>query len=241
MSSDNIQSHCNTCGINTDQIVLHEETSTWNDEDANCDGGTALQMVKCAGCKTISMRSVSWHSEFTDDYGAPQLDISPFPPSAFRKVPAWHSDLQLRIPNEKTISQLLSEIYVALQYDLLRLAAMGIRSLLEHIMIDKIGDKGSFGKNLTAFFNAGHISQVQKGIIEPVLDAGHASIHRGFRPNPETLIQLIEISESLVHVLYIQGHQAAAIKAVTPKRKPYAPNKRVAYVSPAAGENYTQP
>ena len=220
MPMESIKSHCNTCGLDTDQIVLHEETSSWTDEETDCDGGTTLQMVKCAGCGTISMRSLSWHSEFTDDYGAPELSIRLFPPRVFRKIPSWHSDLQVHLPGEKTISELLSEIYIALQYGLSRLAAMGIRALLEHIMIDKVGDKGSFGKNIAAFFAAGHISQVQKDIIEPVLDAGHASIHRDFKPKPETLIQLVDISETLVEVLYIQVHQAAAIKAATPPRKP---------------------
>jgi hypothetical protein len=37
---------------------------------------------------------------------------------------------------------LLEEIYIATQNNLPRLAIMGIRALLEHIMIDKVTDQG---------------------------------------------------------------------------------------------------
>lgn len=118
MPTTNVKSHCNTCGGDTEQIVLHEESSSWTDDEDGHEEGTAYQMIKCAGCGTISMRSVSWHSEFTDEYGAPTEFIGYFPPRAFRKIPAWHADLQTHLPAEKTIHELLGEIYVALQNDL---------------------------------------------------------------------------------------------------------------------------
>jgi hypothetical protein len=214
-----MQSHCNTCGGDREHVVIHEESETWSDDRYDVDGGTTYQMVKCGGCGTFSMRRETWCSEWTDDHGRPEGKVDYFPPRLFRKIPAWHADLQTYLPAEKTISDLLQEIYVALQNDLRRLAAMGIRSLLEHMMIDKVSDQGSFKKNITKFKDSGFISSVQMNFIETALEAGHASIHRDFKPTVAVLISLIDISESLVQVLYIQEHQAAAIKATVPQRK----------------------
>ncbi|WP_371851449.1 DUF4145 domain-containing protein [Duganella sacchari] len=42
-------------------------------------------------------------------------------------------------------------MYVAISSSALRLATLGVRALLEHVMIEKVGDNGSFKKNLEAF------------------------------------------------------------------------------------------
>ncbi|SHL40013.1 hypothetical protein SAMN05216428_102279 [Nitrosospira sp. Nsp11] len=47
-------------------------------------------------------------------------------------------------PEDKFVEEFLNEIYVALQNNLPRLATMGVRALLEKIMISKVGDQGTF-------------------------------------------------------------------------------------------------
>ncbi|WP_414649130.1 DUF4145 domain-containing protein [Collimonas sp.] len=61
-----------------------------------------------------------------------------------------------------------------------RLAVLGIRALPEHIMVEKIGDQGSFEENLAAFHAAGSISSVQRSAMSPAIQAGHASMHRAY-------------------------------------------------------------
>ena len=219
MSTPNIQSHCNTCGGEREHVVLHEESKQWSDEQWEVSGATAYQMLKCAGCGTFSMRREDWNSEFTDEYGRPEASISYFPPRLFRKLPTWHSDLQTYRSGESTISELLQEIYVALQNDLRRLAAMGIRALLEHMMIDKVGDNKSFQKNISEFHKQGFISDKQKEFLETVLEAGHASIHRDFKPDVKTLISVMDIAESIVQSTYIHEQQSSEIKAKIPQKK----------------------
>jgi hypothetical protein len=46
------------------------------------------------------------------------------------------------------IADLLTEIYAAVNGGQHRLAAMGIRALLERVMINKVGDQGTFRGNL---------------------------------------------------------------------------------------------
>jgi hypothetical protein len=83
-----------------------------------------------------------------------------YPPSIFRPQPKW-----LSLPDrEWHITKLLQEVYNVLQNNAPVLAAMGIRAVLEAIMIDRVGDNGSFAANLKKFQVQGHISMVQLGI-----------------------------------------------------------------------------
>jgi hypothetical protein len=86
-------------------------------------------------------------------------------------------------------------------------------------MIDKIGDQGNFTANINKFETQGYISKKQREIIEPVLEAGHASIHRGFVPKADQLITLVDIVESIVLVVYVQTAKAAALKKKIPPKK----------------------
>jgi hypothetical protein len=107
---------------------------------------------------------------------------------------------------------------VALQNDSLRLAAMGIRALLEHVMVEKVGDQGSFKNNLDAFESQGFISKSQRMVMEPVLEAGHATMHRSFKPTQSHLVALIDITENIIESIYINQLRALEISKTVPPR-----------------------
>lgn len=67
---------------------------------------------------------------------------------------------------------------MALQHDLPALAVMGIRALLEAVMISKAGDHGTFSENIAEFEKLGYVSKLQRARLETILEAGHATIHR---------------------------------------------------------------
>lgn len=117
------------------------------------------------------------------------------------------------------ITGLLHEIYVALQNDSKRLAAMGVRALIEHIMIDKIEDQGSFRKNVAKFHEKGFISLVQKKILLTILEAGHAAIHRSYNPSEEDLTTLIDVAESVIESIYVNDYNAKNLEKRIPPRK----------------------
>jgi hypothetical protein len=71
------------------------------------------------------------------------------------------------------LGSLLHEIYQAVHGGQYRLAAMGIRALLEQIMMPKVGDLGSFEKQLDAFEKAGYISFIQRDTMKATLEVGH--------------------------------------------------------------------
>ncbi|MEH6544581.1 MAG: DUF4145 domain-containing protein [Porticoccaceae bacterium] len=175
--TERIKAHCNTCGGERNHEVLHTEKSEWSDDEHPLWGSDAYQTLRCCGCEEIKLRHTSMFSEHDEP------SVYYFPPSIFRKRPEWFEDLYFEVPNEEGfVEKLLNEIYVAVQNNLPNLALMGVRSLLEKIMIAKVGDKGSFAKNLNAFSSEGFVSGRQKESLEVILEAGHAAIHRKYKP-----------------------------------------------------------
>ena len=98
-----------------------------------------------------------------------------------------------------------------------RLAVIGIRALLEQIMIEKVTDNRSFKANIDKFQEHGFISRMQREAIEPVIEAGHASTHRGFKASKADIHHLINVTENLIESIYI--NQIRSTKLKVPQRK----------------------
>ena len=95
---------------------------------------------------------------------------------------------------------------------------MGIRALLEQVMIDKVGDHGSFKNNLDEFQGQGFVSISQRQVLEPVLEAGHATMHRSFTPESKDVGLLMDIAESVIESIYVNEYRAKGITKKIPPR-----------------------
>lgn len=224
METTTLKAQCNKCLGLTNHVLLHKEEQPWEedvDDRYHIYGCETFNMVKCCGCDSVKLMHTSWFSEACDEYGRPIMDTSYFPPAISRAEPKCVSELGSYFgPIErKYVASLLKEIYSALHNDSRRLAVMGIRALLEHLMVSGVGDKGTFGKNLDAFQNSGYLSGKQREIIEPILEAGHAAIHRGFEPSEDDVLTVVEIAESLVETIYIHPEKATKLGQRVPKRE----------------------
>src|SRR5258707_2762459 len=124
-----IKAPCSTCVKETNHHVLFETHQA--DEHYNY----AYAMISCGGCDTISMGIQSrWLNDgsITNEY---------YPSPVSRKAPVWLSFMRLGLDdNEEKIGDLMHEVYRAVDGKQYRLAAMGIRALLEQVMILKVGD-----------------------------------------------------------------------------------------------------
>ena len=99
------------------------------------------------------------------------------------------------------------------------MAVMGVRALLEHIMIEKVGDQGSIGGNVKAFLAAGFVADANKGTFEKqVMEAGHAAMHRNYRPHMADLNILLDIVEALIASIYVHPHRTEALAKGIPAR-----------------------
>ena len=213
--------HCNTCGGIRTHEVLYSQVFKWQILENGTAGGDHYEVLKCGGCGGVKFRHSEWCTEDCDENGKVVPRISYYPPAIFRKKPEWLNDLMPEVGfDEGSIYDLLSEIYVALQSDQRALAAMGIRALLESIMIEKVRDQGRFADNLLKFEKDGYVSRIQRERLDTILEAGHAAIHRLYRPSEEDLLTLVDIAESIVESLYIHGSKVERLKTRIPSRKP---------------------
>ncbi len=223
------QAHCNKCLGERRHEVLHKEKELWDDDVGppenpgalTIHGGNTYEMLKCCGCGHITLRHKHWFSEDTDFRGQPIVHVVYYPPAISRQQPEWLSGLDsfLANDNERLAAELLKEVYVALQNGSRRLAAMGIRALIERIMIDAVGDNGSFTSNLAAFQGKGFISERQRQTLETILEAGHAAMHRAYNPAPDDINTLVDIAESIVEGVYVHSERVSALKKKIPPRK----------------------
>lgn len=206
------KAHCNGCLGERKHEILHVYKAHWSDEETGINGYDQYELLKCLGCERITLRHISSSSE---DY---EPTIHYYPPSIFRSRPPWFNEL-LSLKDTRYIRNILQEIYVGLQNGTARLSTMGIRALLEFIMIQKVGDNGSFSKNLSEFERKGYISQGQRDILNTVLEAGHATMHRSYSPSQGDLVTCMDIAESVIETIYVHPLKAKKLTEKIPKRK----------------------
>src|SRR5271165_2146400 len=170
-------------------------------------------LLQCGGCDSVSMAHTytSPHSK----------DVTYYPSPVPRVLPDWIFDFQIGLiggEKEQLIGQLLQEVYAARRGGQYRLATMGIRSVLEHLMIAKVGDHHKFSENLEQFCKAGYVSLVERDALNESLEAGHAATHRSFNPTEQDLDILLNITEGILAAIYIHPDQAEFLSKRVPAR-----------------------
>jgi len=219
------KAHCNECSGLRSHVILFDYDKKWLEEISDdppdyIKGTDRYELLKCAGCDHVVFRHTATDSRYYDDKGNLEEIVTYSPPTQIRKNPRLFLKLVGGVlVVRKELSDLLDEIYVALHSECPRLAAMGIRSLIEHIVIEKVGDQGTFKKNLDKFKEEGFISESERILVDTTLEVGHASTHRNYRPHVNVLISCLDISEALINRLYIWPLQAKSIDKAIPKRQ----------------------
>ena len=200
---------CSTCLGETEHNVLH--VADRSDEGIDW----CFSLLQCAGCKDILLRERIF-------YGDPEdLVIRYFPSPASRKVPDWVYDLsvgEVGGRSTRSLGDLFLEIYQAVRGGQLRLAVMGVRALIEQVMINNVSDNGSFERNLDAFHRAGYVSLVQRDALSDILDAGHATIHRAYESKTEDIQVALDITQGVMAAIYVHGDAAKQVSARVPPR-----------------------
>jgi hypothetical protein len=150
------------------------------------------------------------HQRLWTDDGSKDHDYYPSPIT--RKQPEWQLHLLAGVHGsgtERDIGALLAEVYATVAGGQYRLAAMGIRALLEQVMILKVGDLRTFDMKLDAF-QEGYISLLQRDALRATLDLGDAAMHRAHRPSENDLMLALNIVEGVLAPIY--AHKDLAIK-----------------------------
>ncbi len=126
--------------------------------------------------------------------------------------PDWYRVL------DDTKKALIKELDVAARNGLVALPTMGLRTLIESVMREKIGDKDSFGAALRAFRDAGYVTARHAELIDKVIEAGHASIHRTHFPDESDVDVCIDVVRHLLEGVYVLKPKVDVVAEKTPKR-----------------------
>lgn len=218
-TKETTKTHCYNCDIETNQEVLFSDREigsqeiVWRNEEGD-DSQSAWVVVasiwnvtKCLGCEKINFKHISRNSP---DRKTDQ--IFNFPRKPIRQVPNWIVKLPMKYV------EILQEVYVSVNEQLFILSLTGIRTLLDIYIVSKIGDAGTFKTKLNKLVSEGIITNSKASVLEVAIDAGNASAHRGYKPDKETLFQILDIVENLLES-EILDRQIEKIKENTPKRK----------------------
>lgn len=219
--SDNTETkaHCNGCLKVTNQTLLYKKDVAEFSELGDRFAIDIYQTLQCKGCEHVTFRLVRLRDEAMNEDGSPYEHEVYYPPEKSRQQPEWLGDL-ITEHDQFPIFVLMDEIYSALYDRLNSLASMGIRTLIDMVMVAKVGDCGSFESKLSAFQKSGFIAEKQKDFIINTINTGSASAHRGHRPDTKDLTLLLNIAESLIENVFIFPKRSEEASKQIPPRTP---------------------
>jgi len=201
---------CNMCGIATE----HDSTRIYRKDNIDFEipsSFKAASSICCRGCKTASIFEI-----ISDSKG---IILNYYPPRLWKSLPDWVAKLE---EIDDKLYGLLNEVYSAANETQFRLLAMGVRSALDHTMINILGhDIGTFEDKLKEMVKQDHISKNQKEMILTTIDAGSAATHRGFKPPRDLLEQMLSVMEIIIQTHYITGPMMQTMKTIIPPRPPF--------------------
>lgn len=214
-----VEAPCSICVRETAHEVLFE-SSQGSEEHVETNA-----MLRCGGCGEISLGRQIRHLPNGE------LEQHYYPSPVSRQKPSWLVALGmgwLGGTGENKLAELLHEIFQAVDGGQHRLAAMGIRALLEQVMIAKVGDDGSFEDKMGRFQQNGYISLIQRDAMRETIEVGHAAMHRAFSPSAYELTKALDIVEGIMAAVFDHSEVTASLaKRVPPrKRRRDVPNKK---------------
>ena len=216
---DLVLAHCNNCLGDRNHQILFADRNEWSDDDSPAHGAITWALVKCLGCDDVRLRHQHWFSEEMEADGIPITYTNFYPPSVTRQKPIWQRRFLPFSSKLFELNSLSDEIYGALGVGAYRLATMGIRGLVEKIMIDSVSDKGSFEKNISAFFAEGFVAPKQQDAFKNILiEAGHAAMHRNFKPDADAVNALLDMVEGIMRSIYYEPMLAKEVSKKIPRR-----------------------
>jgi hypothetical protein len=193
--------HCNNCRNETDHIVL----MAVQDNDKNIDGDWSY-LCQCLGCHEVVLHQTRLFRSESEVYHRQ------FPPPVSRDQPTWVNKLP------RKIRHVLIEMYGSLDTNARSLPMMGARTLLDLLILEKVGDVGTFQQKLDKLAADGFIATKQVDVLTAALDAGSAAIHRGHIPSESNVNAVMDIIENLLNAVYVLPHVAKSVKRTTPTR-----------------------
>ena len=230
MNKEKIEKYfCNICKGKTNHFIRKEYESTRYNDDGDLWQTELMQIVECCGCDNLAFVKKSQFCEDVEYWVNPatgENELVPrwvqsiFPPVTYRAPPTWLAGLR-----DLTLRNIAWETYKSLETESHYLATFGSRTLIDRLIFLIVGEKDNFAKGLGALQAEGKISQQERDILEPVIQAGHAAAHRGWEPSKDQLNVILDTVESLIHRLLVLPSRSDRLRKAVPNREGGAKSK----------------
>ena len=195
------------CGVETDHAVLAlvEERNS----DDNFDWWGSYRIIQCLGCKTVSFREGSQHSEdwdFDDD-GHQVLNetVTLYPPRT--------ADSKGLGSDKHYLPSMLSDIYDETRDALVNsqpvLAGIGLRAIVETLCNDKNVPGPNLAKKIDALATQGLLTAQHCAILHKIRTLGNAAAHEVKPHPPKQLALAMNVVEHLLESVYIMPAKVA--------------------------------
>jgi hypothetical protein len=225
------QAECARCGGIRNCDIRGEHTEQYSVQTFNA--WTEWRILECRGCGYVFVQTVATNSEdYDQDYdvdGSTTMTLNEtieyWPTLSKRNMPDWMVR-GITAKNGGRLNLSIRELYGALDNDLNRLAAIGMRMSFD-IATELLGIDPAltFEKKLNELVSKGLIGIVDKDRLEVLVDAGSASAHRGWHPNAEDLRSMMDILEHFVETAFVEPSRRKALDAKAAKVKTGVPQR----------------
>jgi hypothetical protein len=228
------RAHCANCKDERNCSVEAKVEQRGGDDDFQWH--TDWYVLKCRGCDHVFVQTVSSNSEDYDNYyeyngstGATYNEtISYFPSLTKRSKPEWLFQYSLmENPKGLGLGSVLEQVYGALDNDLPTLAAIGMRTAFDLAAV-QLGGKAedSFNRKIEGLVSSSKLREKDKEMIAALVDAGSASVHRGWTPSQKELELMIEILESFIEENFIVPEKKRLLEEKSRKLRQTVPSRQ---------------
>lgn len=203
--------HCNACHHITSHRIVGQTEESGAEPEQDFWWSITHDMLQCCGCEDVVLRRRFSFSENEAD------EVTFHPPQAARSLPGWGYSL----PAGQR--EVLREIYRSLDAESVRLPMMGARTLIDMLLLDKVGDQGGFEQKLKALEESGFLSKQNRDVLSAALEAGNAASHRGHAPSHTEVNAVMDIVENMLQAAYVFPKMVENLRATTPARSSKKP------------------
>jgi rubredoxin len=217
------EGHCPECGSQRADVVAQHKVKF---SDEVFSGATDYSVLECRGCGYYYFKTLSWNSEDTtceqdpytgDWHEVPKEWVTFWPPVAKRRKPDWTKEIGFA---DRLLGSLFDDVYTALSNNLGVLAAIGMRTVFDRASeLLKIDPNKSFKQKLDALKAGGHITELEMQVLQALIDAGSAAVHRGWQPKPKELDSMMIILEAFLHRAFFLEEIGVELGKGVPQRR----------------------
>ena len=205
--------YCRRCSGKTKHFVLCKGT-----EEADPDDGIWRRthyLARCAGCDTYCYATAT-ETEDTYDHGLermlPEWDV--YPTAEGEQEP-----LEKYFLFPTRVRAIYLEVVKSINSDLLLLAAIGLRALIEAICKDRGVRARNLERRIDGLAGDGVLSTRESQILHGLRFMGNAVAHEIARPHRDEVLAALGIAESMLQVIYILPRLSEEVRTGRPNRQ----------------------